>query len=122
MAGLAGLSRAPAVLSPEWVMADLPGAGRVPAAAPPYPAPPATGDDLARLAREHWTTEAGHHIRDVTFTEDHATSRTRHGPINLATIRTAIINTIRGAGYLHIPEGRRDHTSPTEALRVHSLA
>jgi predicted transposase YbfD/YdcC len=82
----------------------------------------ATGDDLARLAREHWTVEAGHHIRDVTFTEDHATSRTRHGPINLATIRTAIINTIRGAGYLHIPEGRRDHTSPTEALRLHGLA
>jgi hypothetical protein len=66
--------------------------------------------------------EAGHHIHDVTFTEDHATSRTRHGPINLATTRTAITNTIRGAGYLHIPEGRRDHTSPTEALRLHGLA
>jgi predicted transposase YbfD/YdcC len=81
----------------------------------------ATGDDLARLVREHWTVEAGHHIRDVTFTEDHATSRTRHGPVNLATIRNTIINTIRGAGYLHIPEGRRDHTTPLEALRLHGL-
>lgn len=81
----------------------------------------ATGHDLARLIREHWSIEAGHHIRDVTFTEDHATSRTRHGPVNLATIRTTIINTIRAAGYLHIPEGRRDHTTPTEALHLHGL-
>ena len=77
--------------------------------------------DLARLVREHWMIEAVHHIRDVTFTEDHATSRTGHGPINLATIRNAITNTIRAAGYLHIPEGRRDHTRPTEALYLHGL-
>jgi predicted transposase YbfD/YdcC len=81
----------------------------------------ATGTDLARLVREHWTVEAGHHVRDVTFTEDHTTSRTRHGPVNLATIRNAIINTIRDAGYLHIPEGRRDHTTPAEALHLHGL-
>jgi hypothetical protein len=31
----------------------------------------------------------------------HSTSRTGHGPINLATIRSAIINAIRDAGYLH---------------------
>jgi hypothetical protein len=81
----------------------------------------ATGDDLARLVREHWTVEAGHHIRDVTFAEDNATSRTGHGPANLATLRTAVINAIRDAGYLHIPEGRRDHTTPAEALRLHGL-
>ena len=40
----------------------------------------ATAAGLARLAREHWTIEAHHHIRDVTFTEDTATSRTGHGP------------------------------------------
>jgi hypothetical protein len=61
--------------------------------------------------------EAGHHVRDVTFTEDHATNRTRHGPINLATIR----NTIRDAGIPAHPEGRRDHTTPTEALHLHRL-
>jgi predicted transposase YbfD/YdcC len=81
----------------------------------------ATGDDLARLVREHWTVEAGHHIRDVTFAEDNATSRTGHGPANLATLRTTVINAIRDAGYLHIPEGRRDHTTPAEALRLHGL-
>jgi predicted transposase YbfD/YdcC len=81
----------------------------------------ATAPDMARLIREHWSVEAHHHIRDVTFTEDHATSRTRSGPANLATIRAAIIAAIKDAGYLHIPEGRRDHTTPAEALRLHGL-
>ena len=81
----------------------------------------ATAADLGRLVREHWTIEAHHHIRDVTFTEDTAASRTRSGPVNLATIRAAIIAAIKDAGYLHIPEGRRDHTTPAEALRLHGL-
>jgi predicted transposase YbfD/YdcC len=79
----------------------------------------ATGQDLARLIREHWSIEAHHHIRDVTFSEDTATSRTGNGPANLATIRAAVIAAIKDAGYLHIPEGRRDHTTPAEALRLH---
>ncbi|MGH3125081.1 MAG: ISAs1 family transposase [Streptosporangiaceae bacterium] len=81
----------------------------------------ATARDLARLAREHWTIEAHHHIRDVTFGEDNAASRTGSGPANLATIRAAIIAAIKDAGYLHVPEGRRDHTTPVEALRLHGL-
>ena len=66
----------------------------------------ATAADLARLAREHWSIEAHHHIRDVTFTEDTATSRTGNGPASLATIRAAIIAAIEDACYLHVPEGR----------------
>ena len=81
----------------------------------------ATPRDLARLLREHWTIEAHHHVRDVTFTEDAATSRTGNGPANLATIRAAIIAAIKDAGYLHVPEGRRDHTTPAEALCLHGL-
>jgi predicted transposase YbfD/YdcC len=81
----------------------------------------ASPDDLARLVREHWHVEVHHHIRDVTFTEDHATSRTGHGPTNLATIRAAIINAIKDAGYLHIPEGRRDHTTVADTLYLHGL-
>jgi hypothetical protein len=77
-----------------------------------------TARDLARLAREHWTIEAHHHIRDMTFSEDTA-SRTGSGPANLATIRAAIITAIKDAGYLHIPEGRRDHTTAAEALHLH---
>ena len=81
----------------------------------------ATARDLARLAREHWTIEAHHHIRDVSFGEDNSASRTGSGPANLATIRAAIIAAIKDAGYLHVPEGRRDHTTPAEALRLHGL-
>ena len=81
----------------------------------------ATARDLARLVREHWTIEAHHHIRDVSFGEDNSASRTGSGPANLATIRAAIIAAITNAGYLHVPEGRRDHTTPAEALRLHGL-
>jgi predicted transposase YbfD/YdcC len=81
----------------------------------------ATAPDLARLVREHWSIEAHHHIRDTTFSEDTATSRTGSGPANLATIRAAVIAAIKGAGYLHVPEGRRDHTTPAETLRLHGL-
>jgi predicted transposase YbfD/YdcC len=74
----------------------------------------ATARDLARLAREQWSIEAHHHVRDLTFREDAATSRTGSGPANLATIRAAIIAALKDAGYLYIPEGRRDHTTPAE--------
>jgi predicted transposase YbfD/YdcC len=77
----------------------------------------ATAQDLARLVREHWSVEAHRHIRDLMFGEDTAASRTGSGPVNLATIRAAI----KDAGYLHIPEGRRDHTTPAETLRLHGL-
>lgn len=77
--------------------------------------------DLARLVREHWTAEVEHHIRDVTFAEDASTSRTGHGPTNLATLRSAIKAALTDAGYLHVPEGRRDHTGVTETLYLHEL-
>jgi len=81
----------------------------------------ATAADLARLVREHWSIEAHHHIRDTTFSEDTSTSRTGSGPANLATIRAAIIAAVKDAGYLHVPEGRRDHTTPAETLHLHGL-
>jgi predicted transposase YbfD/YdcC len=81
----------------------------------------ATAGDLARLVREQWSIEAHHHVRDLTFREDAAASRTGSGPVNLATIRAAVIAALKDAGYLHIPEGRRDHTTPAEALRLHGL-
>jgi predicted transposase YbfD/YdcC len=81
----------------------------------------ATTADLARLSREHWSIEAHHHVRDVTFGEDTSASRTGSGPANLATIRAAITAALKDAGYLHIPEGRRDHTTPAETLRLHGL-
>jgi predicted transposase YbfD/YdcC len=81
----------------------------------------ATTGDLARLVREHWSVEAHHHVRDVTFGEDASASRTGHGPVNLATLRAAVTAALKDAGYLHIPEGRRDHTTPAETFRLHGL-
>jgi predicted transposase YbfD/YdcC len=81
----------------------------------------ATARDLARLVREQWSIEAHHHVRDVSFGEDTAASRTGSGPANLATIRAAVIAALKDAGYLHIPEGRRDHTTPAETLRLHGF-
>ena len=57
----------------------------------------------------------------MTFSEDAATSRTGGGPANLATIRAAVIAALKNAGYLHIPEDRRDHSAPAETLRLHDL-
>ena len=81
----------------------------------------APADDLARLVRDHWTVEVHHRTRDVSFGEDDSTSRTAHGPVNLATLRAAVIAAIEDAGYLYIPEGRRDHTRPIDALYLHGL-
>ncbi len=57
----------------------------------------------------------------MTFSEDAATSRTGSGPANLAAIRAAITAALKDAGYLHIPEGRRDHTTPAETLPLHGF-
>ena len=54
-------------------------------------------------------------------TDSRPTYCRRSGPANLATIRAAVIAAIKDAGYLHVPEGRRDHTTPAEALRLHGL-
>jgi hypothetical protein len=53
----------------------------------------------------------------VTSGEDTATSR---GPVNLATIRAAIIAAIQDAGYLHTPKAA-DPTTPPETHRLHGL-
>lgn len=81
----------------------------------------ATPEDLARLVREHWSVEVEHHIRDRSFGEDHSASRTRHGPVNLATLRSAVKAALSSVGYLYVPEGRRDHTTVTETLYLHGL-
>ena len=76
--------------------------------------------ELAALIRGHWAVEV-QHIRDVSFGEDTSTSRTGHGQTNLATLRGAVINAIKDAGYFYVPEGRRDHVRPIDALYLHGL-
>ena len=46
-----------------------------------------------------------------------AVSPNGSGPANLATIRAAVTAVLKDAGYLHIPDGRRDHTTSAETLR-----
>ena len=72
----------------------------------------ATAQDLARLVRDHWSIEAHHHVRDVTFSEDTATSRTGSGPANLATIRAAIIAAIKDAATCTSPKAAATTAPP----------
>jgi hypothetical protein len=77
---------------------------------------------LADLARGHWHVEVKqHYVRDVTFGEDAATSRTGRAPAALAIFRGAVINAIRRAGYRYIPSGRRAHKNATTALDLHGF-
>ncbi|MGW7587638.1 ISAs1 family transposase [Streptomyces rubiginosohelvolus] len=46
---------------------------------------------LALLIRRHWTVEALHHVRDVTFAEDASQLRTGNGPRAMATCRNLAI-------------------------------
>jgi hypothetical protein len=49
--------------------------------------------------------------RQVALIVLHELAVTWPGPANLETIRAAVIAAIKDAGYLHVPEGRRDHTA-----------
>jgi hypothetical protein len=50
---------------------------------------------VLRLTRGHWTIEALHHIRDVTYDEDRCQIRTGNGPRAMATLRNLAIGLIR---------------------------
>ncbi|OEJ23184.1 transposase [Streptomyces agglomeratus] len=67
-------------------------------------APPAR---VAQLIRGHWTVEALHHIRDVTFAEDASQLRTGNAPQAMATYRNLAIGALRLAGVRNIAAGLR---------------
>jgi predicted transposase YbfD/YdcC len=58
----------------------------------------ATPAQLAAWIRGHWQIEALHHIRDVTYREDHSQVRTGTGPQVMAAIRNLAIAIIKLAG------------------------
>ena len=82
-------------------------------------APPAR---LAQLVRGHWTVEALHHVRDVTFTEDASQLRTGNVPRAMATCRNLAIGALRLAGVRNIAAGlRRTARDQTRALALLGL-
>lgn len=82
-------------------------------------APPAR---LAQLVRGHWTVEALHHVRDVTFTEDASQLRTGNAPRAMATCRNLAIGALRLAGVRNIAASlRRTARDQTRALTLLGL-
>ncbi|MFF4828473.1 ISAs1 family transposase [Streptomyces sp. NPDC001312] len=75
---------------------------------------------LARLIRGHWTVEALHHVRDVTFAEDASQLRTGNTPRAMATCRNLAIGALRLIGARNIASGlrraARDQTRPLALL------
>jgi predicted transposase YbfD/YdcC len=65
--------------------------------------------DLARWIRGHWRIEALHHIRDVTYGEDHSQARTGNGPQVMASLRNLAIGILKLAGTGNIAAACRYH-------------
>jgi predicted transposase YbfD/YdcC len=63
----------------------------------------ATPAQIAALIRGHWSIEALHHIRDVTYREDHSKIRTGTTPRAMATFRNLAISLSRLIGWNNIP-------------------
>jgi predicted transposase YbfD/YdcC len=69
----------------------------------------ATPAQLAAWIRGHWHIEALHHIRDVTYREDHSQVRTGNGPQVMAMLRNLAIAIIKLAGTASIAAATRHH-------------
>ena len=57
---------------------------------------------LAELIQGHWSVEALHHVRDVTYAEDASKIRTGSAPRAMATLRNLAIGLMRQAGWTNI--------------------
>ncbi|MFE5486136.1 ISAs1 family transposase [Streptomyces sp. NPDC056527] len=74
---------------------------------------------LAELIRGHWSVEALHHVRDVTFTEDASKVRTGSAPRAMATLRNLAIGLMRQAGWTNIAAAA-DHYRSRPTTPPHS--
>jgi predicted transposase YbfD/YdcC len=67
---------------------------------------------LERLWRGHWTIENQvHYVRDVSFGEDAGQAYRGHTAHALATLRNAILNLFRHAGWTRIPDALRHYAA-----------
>jgi predicted transposase YbfD/YdcC len=64
---------------------------------------------LARWLRGHWSIEALHWVRDVSFDEDRSQVRTSNGPQIMAALRNLVITALRLAGVTNIAAALRRH-------------
>jgi predicted transposase YbfD/YdcC len=73
-------------------------------------------DQLGQAARDHWSIEALHHIRDVTFAEDAGRIRTGTTPRIMASLRNLAIALFKLLGWTNIAaatDHMRDHRNDT---------
>lgn len=68
---------------------------------------------LARWIRGHWSIEALHWVRDVSFDEDRSQVRTAHGPQVMAALRNLAITALRLSGTTNIAASLRHHARDT---------
>ena len=66
-----------------------------------------TPAELAAAVRGHWTVEALHHVRDVTYAEDASTIHTGTAPRAMATLRNLAIGLLNTLGAANIAKTTR---------------
>ncbi|MGW4426656.1 ISAs1 family transposase [Streptosporangium sp. NPDC004631] len=77
---------------------------------------------LAALIRGHWSIEALHHIRDVTYREDASRVRTGAAPRVMASLRNLAIGLARLIGWTNIAAATDHYRShPADGLQLLGL-
>ncbi|MBB5966437.1 ISAs1 family transposase [Planomonospora venezuelensis] len=77
---------------------------------------------LAALIRGHWSIEALHHIRDVTYREDASRVRTGAAPRIMASLRNLAIGLARLVGWTNIAAATDHYRShPADGLQLLGL-
>jgi hypothetical protein len=81
-----------------------------------------THTQLAALIRGHWSIEALHHIRDVTYREDACRVRTGAAPRIMASLRNLTIGLARLLGWTNIASATDPYRShPADGLHLLGL-
>ncbi|MEV4571530.1 ISAs1 family transposase [Nonomuraea sp. NPDC049419] len=81
-----------------------------------------THSQLAALIRGHWSIEALHHIRDVTYREDASRVRTGAAPRIMAGLRNLAIGLARLIGWTNIAAATDHYRShPNDGLQLLGL-
>lgn len=82
-----------------------------------------THAQLAALVRGHWSIEALHHIRDVTFAEDASRIRAGQAPRAMASLRNLAIALQQAMGWTnHAAACDHYRAHPDHALQLLGLA